>query len=132
MVMLILLQNLSLEADKWLLTFSTQSLNEDGSWKNLTKQNNSASDISCTAGQMPRLVGLAQASKYIEKQRTYQIGHSFLIKEMRLRGEQLVTPQHQKDTFLKLLTQQEFYKFLWLFRYGMMNTEFQCIVDTKH
>ena len=43
--------------------FSTQSLNEDGSWKNLTKQNNSASDISCTAGQMPRLVGLAQASK---------------------------------------------------------------------
>jgi len=43
--------------------FSTQSLNEDGSWKNLTDQNNSASDISCTAGQMPRLVGLAQASK---------------------------------------------------------------------
>ena len=43
--------------------FSTQSLNEDGSWKNLTKQNNSASDISCTAGQMPRLIGLAQASK---------------------------------------------------------------------
>ena len=43
--------------------FSTQSLNEDGSWKNLTQQNNSASDISCTAGQMPRLVGLAQASK---------------------------------------------------------------------
>tara|TARA_B100000683_G_scaffold46062_3_gene42629 strand:+ start:30513 stop:32930 length:2418 start_codon:yes stop_codon:yes gene_type:complete len=43
--------------------FSTHSLNEDGSWKNLTKQNNSASDISCTAGQMPRLVGLAQASK---------------------------------------------------------------------
>ena len=43
--------------------FSTQSLNEDGSWKNLTNQNNSASDISCTAGQMPRLVGLAQASK---------------------------------------------------------------------
>ena len=43
--------------------FSTQSLNEDGSWKNLSNQNNSASDISCTAGQMPRLVGLAQASK---------------------------------------------------------------------
>ena len=43
--------------------FSTQSLNEDGSWKNITGQYNSASDISCTAGQMPRLVGLAQASK---------------------------------------------------------------------
>ena len=43
--------------------FSTQSLNSDGSWKKLTEQYNSASDISCTAGQMPRLVGLAQASK---------------------------------------------------------------------
>ena len=32
--------------------FSTQSLNEDGSWKNLTEQYNSASDISCTAGQL--------------------------------------------------------------------------------
>jgi len=43
--------------------YSTHSLNEDGSWKNLTQQKNSSSDISCTAGQMPRLVGLAQASK---------------------------------------------------------------------
>jgi pyruvate/2-oxoglutarate/acetoin dehydrogenase E1 component/TPP-dependent pyruvate/acetoin dehydrogenase alpha subunit len=43
--------------------FSTQSLNADGSWKKLTEQYNSASDISCTAGQMTRLVGLAQASK---------------------------------------------------------------------
>ena len=43
--------------------FSTHSLNEDGSWKNLTKQKNSSADISPTAGQMPRLLGLAQASK---------------------------------------------------------------------
>ena len=43
--------------------FSTPTLNPDGSWKNLTEQYNSASDISCTAGQMPRLIGLAQASK---------------------------------------------------------------------
>jgi pyruvate/2-oxoglutarate/acetoin dehydrogenase E1 component/TPP-dependent pyruvate/acetoin dehydrogenase alpha subunit len=43
--------------------FTTHSLNEDGSWKNLTKQKNSSSDISPTAGQMPRLLGLAQASK---------------------------------------------------------------------
>ncbi len=43
--------------------FVTHSLNEDGSWKDLTKQKNSSADISCTAGQMPRLVGLAQASK---------------------------------------------------------------------
>lgn len=43
--------------------FVTHSLNEDGKWKDLTKQKNSSADISCTAGQMPRLLGLAQASK---------------------------------------------------------------------
>ncbi|MFS4455595.1 thiamine pyrophosphate-dependent enzyme [Maribacter sp. 2304DJ31-5] len=43
--------------------FVTYSLNPDGTWKDLTKQKNSSSDISCTAGQMPRLLGLAQASK---------------------------------------------------------------------
>ena len=43
--------------------FGTYSLNEDGSWKDLTKQKNSSPDISPTAGQMPRLLGLAQASK---------------------------------------------------------------------
>ena len=43
--------------------FATHSLHEDGSWKNLTQQKNSSSDISPTAAQMPRLLGLAQASK---------------------------------------------------------------------
>jgi pyruvate/2-oxoglutarate/acetoin dehydrogenase E1 component/TPP-dependent pyruvate/acetoin dehydrogenase alpha subunit len=43
--------------------FATRSLNEDGSWKNLTQIKNSSADISPTAGQMPRLLGLAQASK---------------------------------------------------------------------
>ncbi|MDT0621652.1 alpha-ketoacid dehydrogenase subunit alpha/beta [Croceitalea vernalis] len=44
--------------------FMTHSINEDGTWKNLTKQKNSSADISCTAGQMPRLLGLAQASQF--------------------------------------------------------------------
>lgn len=43
--------------------FATHSLDENGNWKNLTEQKNSSSDISPTAGQMPRLLGLAQASK---------------------------------------------------------------------
>ena len=43
--------------------FATHSLDEEGNWKDLLKQKNSSSDISCTAGQMPRLLGLAQASK---------------------------------------------------------------------
>jgi len=43
--------------------FATHSLNEDGTWKNLTQQYNVSSDISTTSGQMPRLLGLAEASK---------------------------------------------------------------------
>lgn len=43
--------------------FATHSLDEKGNWVDLLKQKNSSSDISCTAGQMPRLLGLAQASK---------------------------------------------------------------------
>jgi len=43
--------------------FMTHSLDENGNWKNLTEQKNSSPDISPTAGQMPRLLGLAQASK---------------------------------------------------------------------
>ncbi|MEH6681174.1 MAG: thiamine pyrophosphate-dependent enzyme [Sediminicola sp.] len=43
--------------------FVTHSLQPDGSWKDLTAQKNSSADISPTAAQMPRLLGLAQASK---------------------------------------------------------------------
>lgn len=43
--------------------FATRSLDENGNWKNLMEQKNSSADISPTAGQMPRLLGLAEASK---------------------------------------------------------------------
>jgi 2-oxoisovalerate dehydrogenase E1 component len=43
--------------------FATRSLDENGKWKNLTEMYNSSADISPTASQMPRLVGLAYASK---------------------------------------------------------------------
>ncbi|MDE0558450.1 thiamine pyrophosphate-dependent enzyme [Algoriphagus sp. NF] len=43
--------------------FATRSLNDDGSWKSLTDRYNSAADISPTAAQMPKLLGLAFASK---------------------------------------------------------------------
>jgi len=43
--------------------FATRSLDEQGQWKDLTAQKNSSADISPTAGQMPRLLGLALASK---------------------------------------------------------------------
>ena len=43
--------------------FGTLSLNPDGTWKDLTAQFNSSGDIAPTASQMPRLVGLAYASR---------------------------------------------------------------------
>ena len=43
--------------------FATRSLDEKGNWKDLTDQKNSSADISPTAGQMPRLLGLALTSK---------------------------------------------------------------------
>jgi pyruvate/2-oxoglutarate/acetoin dehydrogenase E1 component/TPP-dependent pyruvate/acetoin dehydrogenase alpha subunit len=44
--------------------FATRILNEDGTWKNQTEMKMTSSDISTTGGQMARLVGLAQASKF--------------------------------------------------------------------
>jgi pyruvate/2-oxoglutarate/acetoin dehydrogenase E1 component/TPP-dependent pyruvate/acetoin dehydrogenase alpha subunit len=43
--------------------FATRSLDEEGNWKDLTAQKNSSGDISPTAAQMPRLLGLALASR---------------------------------------------------------------------
>ncbi len=47
--------------------FMTHSLDEEFNWKDLTKQVNSSSDVSPTAAQMPRLLGLAQASQLYRK-----------------------------------------------------------------
>ena len=43
--------------------FGTHSLDEHGHWNDLTQIKNSSADVSPTAAQMPRLLGLAQASK---------------------------------------------------------------------
>ena len=43
--------------------FATRMLDEKGELKDLTKLKNSSADISPTAGQMPRLLGMAYASK---------------------------------------------------------------------
>ncbi len=48
--------------------FMTPSIDAEGGWLNHTNQTNSSADISCTAGQMPRLLGLAQASKVYKNQ----------------------------------------------------------------
>ena len=60
--------------------FATRNLNEDGSWKNLMESKNSSADISCTSGQMPRLLGLAQASKVYRNHKDLQNWSSFTNK----------------------------------------------------
>ena len=47
--------------------FLTPFLDENGNWLNQNEQYNISSDISCTGGQMPRLLGLAQASQLYRK-----------------------------------------------------------------
>jgi pyruvate/2-oxoglutarate/acetoin dehydrogenase E1 component/TPP-dependent pyruvate/acetoin dehydrogenase alpha subunit len=43
--------------------FASRSLNDDGTWRALTQIPNNSADVSPTGSQMPRLVGLAYASK---------------------------------------------------------------------
>lgn len=43
--------------------FATKNVDADGNWLDLANQKNSSSDMAPTAGQMPRAVGLALASK---------------------------------------------------------------------
>jgi len=52
--------------------FASRSLNENGEWKDLTKQKNSAPDSSPTASQMPRLLGLALASRLFKNEKSFQ------------------------------------------------------------
>ena len=57
--------------------YSTRNLDANGEWKNLMMQKNSSADISPTAGQMPRLVGLAQASKVYRQQEALKSNPAF-------------------------------------------------------
>tara|TARA_B100000809_G_scaffold252094_1_gene286391 strand:- start:15945 stop:18401 length:2457 start_codon:yes stop_codon:yes gene_type:complete len=56
--------------------FATHSVDKNGEWKDLTKQYNTSSDVSCTAAQMPRLVGLAYASKLYRNVESLKKGYS--------------------------------------------------------
>ena len=47
--------------------FTTSNLDENGELKNLAEKFNSSADVSSTGGQMPRLLGLAQASKIVRE-----------------------------------------------------------------
>jgi TPP-dependent pyruvate/acetoin dehydrogenase alpha subunit len=77
--------------------FSTRTINEDGSWKELSKIKNSSSDISPTAGQMPRLLGLAWASKLFRNNPALHHMTSFTTKGNEVALEQLEMQVHLKD-----------------------------------
>ena len=64
--------------------FATRSLNPDGTWKTLSAMKNTSSDISPTAGQMPRLIGLGYASKLFRNNREL---HQF--KELTNKGNEV-------------------------------------------
>jgi 2-oxoisovalerate dehydrogenase E1 component len=49
--------------------FATRLLNPDGNWRDLSATYNSSADLSPTAAQLPRLVGLALASKLYRNNR---------------------------------------------------------------
>ena len=51
--------------------YSTDLIDENGSWLTQTDRYNSSSDLSCTASQMPRLVGLAMASKLYRSEKSF-------------------------------------------------------------
>jgi pyruvate/2-oxoglutarate/acetoin dehydrogenase E1 component/TPP-dependent pyruvate/acetoin dehydrogenase alpha subunit len=56
--------------------YATRTIDENGEWNDLMAQKNSSADMSPTAGQMPRLLGLAQASKvYRNYKELQEIAH---------------------------------------------------------
>lgn len=59
--------------------YATRSLDEQGRWKDLTKIKNSSPDISPTGAQMPRLVGLAYASKLFRQNPALNYLKSFSV-----------------------------------------------------
>lgn len=54
--------------------YGTRTLDENGDWKDLMAQPNSTSDISPTAGQMVRALGVAYASKMYRKSESLKTG----------------------------------------------------------
>lgn len=60
--------------------FGTRYLDDAGDWKNQTSMKISSCDTSPTASQMPRLLGLALASKYYRHDKQLQKNKQFSIK----------------------------------------------------
>ncbi len=69
--------------------FSTQSLHADGTFKRLSEQYNSSADISPTAGQMPRLLGLAHASQHYRALESQLVEQGFDVSQFSNAGNEI-------------------------------------------
>ena len=58
--------------------YNTDLIDKNGTWLRQTDRYNSSSDVSCTAAQNARLVGLAMASKLTEQKRPFKKTINFL------------------------------------------------------
>lgn len=59
--------------------YATRYVNEDGSWVNQAESMNCAADISTTGGHMPRLLGLAYASKLYRQNKELESFNQFSV-----------------------------------------------------
>src|ERR1700755_800331 len=59
--------------------FATRFVNADGTWANQAESMNCAADISTTAGHMPRLLGLAYASKLYRQNKELEYLKQFSV-----------------------------------------------------
>ena len=69
--------------------FGSPTVGPDGQFLNLTKQPNSSIDLSPTAAQMPRLLGLAQASKHYRAQGKAMKKAGFKLKHFSQGGDEV-------------------------------------------
>jgi pyruvate/2-oxoglutarate/acetoin dehydrogenase E1 component/TPP-dependent pyruvate/acetoin dehydrogenase alpha subunit len=60
--------------------YATRFVNEDGSWANQAETMNCSADISTTGGHMPRLLGLAYASKLYRQNKQLEYLNKFSVK----------------------------------------------------
>ena len=104
--------------------FATRWLDEHGEWKNLVDAPQSSSDISPTAGQMVRALGLAYASKMYRNTPELQTG----FERFTNKGNEVVfcnigDASTSEGVFWETVN--------WLFLFGMMAMVFPCLASTK-
>ena len=89
--------------------FSNTLVDENGIWLDQTKTKNHVSDVSSTGAQMPRLIGLAQASK-IYRSLKIKNSHKFSNNGNEIAWGTIGNASTSEGCFLKPSMQQGYYK----------------------